>query len=41
MNTYRPRIETIKRMSDYDIIVYIKKSFAEYKRNKKAPVNKT
>ncbi len=30
MQLYRPNIDTAKYMSDYDIILYIKKSFQEY-----------
>lgn len=30
MQLYRPNIDTVKYMSDYDIILYIKKSYQEY-----------
>jgi hypothetical protein len=34
MDRYRPSITQIRQMSDYDIIVYIKKCYAEYMKNK-------
>jgi len=30
MNQYHPEIKKVKKMSDYDMISYIKKSYAEY-----------
>jgi hypothetical protein len=33
MDNYRPSVKQIKKMSDYDMVVYIKKSYADFMRN--------
>ena len=33
MNQYHPDIKKVKKMSDYDMVSYIKKSYTEYRKS--------
>ncbi len=44
IDKYRPTVDELKLMSDYDMIIYIKKSYSEflkiYKKDDKSPFEK-